>query len=107
MTTGARRPGRSTRIDYSFAPDILRAIDSWAAKLVMLDHHKARLKADRLCLPLRPSVRTDMWDPARLAWGFPASSSACGAGRVCRTTRHRAWRYPEAPAFSRYEHGAA
>jgi len=64
--------GRAVYIlDFSFAPDILRAIDQRAAKLVMLDHHKSAAEQLTGFACRCGVVHFDMGKSgARLAWEF-------------------------------------
>lgn len=52
ITTAADLPDLAGRyvyvLDFSFPPDILRAIDDAAARLVLLDHHKSAADALRI-----------------------------------------------------------
>lgn len=58
-------------LDFSFAPDLLRAIDDRAAKLVMLDHHKSAAEQLTGFACRCGVVHFDMGKSgARLAWEF-------------------------------------
>ena len=94
--------GRAVYIlDFSFAPDILRAIDERAAKLVLLDHHKSA--AEKLTgFACRCGVVHFDLDKsgARLAWEFFQPVVPMPA--LVRFVEDRdiwTWQYPESPGF--------
>ena len=94
--------GRAVYIlDFSFPPDILRAIDERAAKLVMLDHHKSA--AEKLAgFTCRCGViHFDMnKSGARLAWEF--FQPGAPLPDLVRFVEDRdiwAWQYPESAGF--------
>ena len=64
--------GRAVYIlDFSFAPDIMQALDARAAKLVMLDHHKSALEKLSGFTCRCGVVHFDIdKSGARLAWEF-------------------------------------
>jgi hypothetical protein len=94
--------GRAVYIlDFSFSPDLLRAIDERAAKLVLLDHHKSA--ADKLVgfTSRSGKVFFDMQKSgARLAWEFFLPEQAVPA--LVRFVEDRdiwVWQFPESAGF--------
>ena len=94
--------GRAVYIlDFSFAADLLRAIEERAAQLVMLDHHKSA--AEKLTgFSCRCGVvHFDMnKSGARLAWEFFYPEQA--VPDLVRFVEDRdiwVWQYPESPGF--------
>lgn len=94
--------GRAVYIlDFSFSADILRGIESRAAKLVMLDHHKSA--AEKLTgFECRCGiVHFDMHKSgARLAWEF--FQPELPIPDLVRFVEDRdiwVWQYPESPGF--------
>ena len=94
--------GRAVYIlDFSFAPDILRAIDECAAKLVMLDHHKSAAEKLSGFACRCGVVHFDMHKSgARLAWEF--FQPAVPLPALVKFVEDRdiwTWQFPESPAF--------
>lgn len=88
-------------LDFSFSPELLRAIEGQAAKLVLLDHHKSA--AERLTgFACRCGVvHFDLHKSgARLAWEF--FHPLAPLPDLVRYVEDRdlwAWRYPESAAY--------
>jgi hypothetical protein len=94
--------GRAVYIlDFSFPPEILRAIDARAAKLVLLDHHKSA--AQQLSgLACRNGVLHFDLDKsgARLAWDYFQSDRALPELIRCIEDRDLwRWQHPHSAAF--------
>jgi oligoribonuclease NrnB/cAMP/cGMP phosphodiesterase (DHH superfamily) len=94
--------GRAVYIlDFSFAPDILRAVEERAAKLVMLDHHKSAAEKLTGFACRCGVVHFDMSKSgARLAWEF--FQPATPVPDLIRFIEDRDiwnWQYPESAAF--------
>jgi len=94
--------GRAVYIlDFSFSPELMRAIEERAAKLVMLDHHKSA--ADRLTgFACRCGVvHFDLSKSgARLAWEYFWPEKALPD--LVRFVEDRdiwVWQYPQSPGF--------
>ncbi len=88
-------------LDFSFSADILRAIESQAAKLVLLDHHKSA--AERLAgFACRCGVvHFDMHKSgARLAWEFfHPDAPVPDLVRFVEDRDLWTWQYPESAAY--------
>ncbi|GBU14831.1 hypothetical protein AwPolaro_02090 [Polaromonas sp.] len=94
--------GRAVYIlDFSFSPDIMRAIDERAARLIVLDHHKSAAEKLSGFTCRCGVVHFDMnKSGARLAWEFFQPDTPLPA--LVRFIEDRdiwAWKYPESPAF--------
>ena len=94
--------GRAVYIlDFSFPPDILRAIDEQAAKLVLLDHHKSAAEKLTGFACRCGVVHFDMdKSGARLAWEFFQPAAPVPA--LVRFVEDRdiwAWQYPQSSGF--------
>ncbi|GKS97809.1 phosphoesterase [Acidovorax sp. SUPP3434] len=94
--------GRAVYIlDFSFAPDILGAIDERAAKLVMLDHHKSAAEKLTGFACRCGVVHFDMdKSGARLAWEFFYPDTPLPD--LVRYVEDRdiwAWAYPESAGY--------
>lgn len=94
--------GRAVYIlDFSFAPELLQAIDQRAAKLVMLDHHKSA--ADRLSnFSCRHGVvHFDLTKSgSRLAWEFFQPGRALpDLVRFIEDRDIWTWQYPDSAGF--------
>ena len=94
--------GRAVYIlDFSFTPDILRAIDERAAKLVMLDHHKSAAEKLSGFACRCGVVHFDMnKSGARLAWEF--FQPAVPLPALVKFVEDRdiwIWHYPESSSF--------
>ena len=94
--------GRAVYIlDFSFSPDLLRAIDVRAAKMVLLDHHKSA--ADKLVdfVSRCGVVHFDMQKSgARLAWEFFLPEQV--VPDLVRFVEDRdiwVWQYPQSAGF--------
>ncbi|MEI8029245.1 MAG: phosphoesterase [Comamonadaceae bacterium] len=94
--------GRAVYIlDFSFSPDLLRAIEERAVKLVLLDHHKSA--ADKLVdfVSRRGIVHFDMQKSgARLAWEFFLPEQV--VPDLVRFVEDRdiwVWQYPQSAGF--------
>jgi hypothetical protein len=88
-------------LDFSFAPEIMQAIEQRAAKLVLLDHHKSA--ADKLSgFSCRCGVvHFDMGKSgARLAWDFFQTDRALpDLVRYIEDRDIWVWQYPESAGF--------
>lgn len=94
--------GRAVYIlDFSFAVDILQAIDSRAAKMVMLDHHKSAAEKLTGFACRCGVVHFDMAKSgARLAWEFFHPQAA--VPDLVRYVEDRdiwTWQYPESAGY--------
>jgi hypothetical protein len=94
--------GRAVYIlDFSFSREILRGIESRAAKLVMLDHHKSAADqlGDFVCRC--GVVHFDMKKSgARLAWEFfQREAPLPDLVRFVEDRDIWVWQYPESPSF--------
>jgi hypothetical protein len=94
--------GRAVYIlDFSFSPEILRAIEERAAKLVMLDHHKSAAEKLTGFACRCGIVHFDMRKSgARLAWEFFHPEEA--VPDLVRFVEDRdiwVWQYPESAGF--------
>lgn len=94
--------GRAVYIlDFSFAPEIMQAIEARAAKLVMLDHHKSAAEKLTGFACRCGVVHFDMSKSgARLAWEFFHSDKP--VPDLIRFIEDRDiwnWQYPESAAF--------
>ena len=88
-------------LDFSFSPDIMRAIDSRAAKLIMLDHHKSAAESLSGFVCRCGVVHFDMKKSgARLAWEFFLPDRPLPD--LVRFVEDRdiwVWQFTESPAF--------
>ena len=88
-------------LDFSFSPDLMRAIDMRAAKLVMLDHHKSAAESLSSFVCRCGVVHFDMTKSgARLAWEFFLPDSPIPD--LVRFVEDRdiwVWQFTESPAF--------
>lgn len=94
--------GRAVYIlDFSFAPDIMHAIDERAAKLVMLDHHKSAAETLSGFVCRCGIVHFDMKKSgARLAWEFfQADKPLPDLVKFVEDRDIWVWQFPESPAF--------
>lgn len=94
--------GRAVYIlDFSFGPDIMRAIDGRAAKLVLLDHHKSAAAALTGFVCRCGELHFDMKKSgARLAWEFfQPGKPLPDLVRYVEDRDIWVWQYPESPAF--------
>jgi oligoribonuclease NrnB/cAMP/cGMP phosphodiesterase (DHH superfamily) len=94
--------GRAVYIlDFSFAPDIMHAIDERAAKLVMLDHHKSAAETLSGFVCRCGIVHFDMKKSgARLAWEFfQADKPVPDLVKFVEDRDIWVWQFPESPAF--------
>ena len=94
--------GRAVYIlDFSFSPEIMRAIDERAAKLVMLDHHKSAAEKLSGFACRCGVVHFDMnKSGARLAWEFFQPGAAVpGLVRFVEDRDIWVWQYPESAGF--------
>ena len=94
--------GRAVYIlDFSFAKDILRAIDERAAKLVMLDHHKSAAEALTGFACRCGVVHFDMKKSgARLAWEFfQPDTPLPDLVRFVEDRDIWVWQFEQSPAF--------
>lgn len=94
--------GRAVYIlDFSFSPELLRAIEARAARLVLLDHHKSAAAKLAGFACRRGVVHFDMAKSgARLAWEF--FQPVAPLPDLVRYVEDRdiwVWRYPESAAF--------
>ena len=94
--------GRAVYIlDFSFSPDLMRAIDTRAAKLVMLDHHKSAAESLSGFVCRCGVVHFDMKKSgARLAWEFFLPDVPIPD--LVRFVEDRdiwVWQFAESPAF--------
>ena len=88
-------------LDFSFGPDILRAIEERAAKLVMLDHHKSAAEKLTGFACRCGVVHFDMSKSgARLAWEFfQPGAPVPGLVLFVEDRDIWAWQYPESAGF--------
>ena len=94
--------GRAVYIlDFSFSPDIMRAIDERAAKLVMLDHHKSAAEKLSGFACRCGVVHFDMnKSGARLAWEFfQPDTPVPGLVRFVEDRDIWVWQYAESAKF--------
>jgi hypothetical protein len=94
--------GRAVYIlDFSFALDILQAIDARAAKLVMLDHHKSAAEKLTGFACRCGVVHFDMAKSgARLAWEFfHPEATVPDLVRYVEDRDIWAWQYPESAGY--------
>lgn len=94
--------GRAVYIlDFAFGPELLRAIETRAAKLVLLDHHKSAAEKLTGFACRCGVVHFDLGKSGcRLAWEFFLPERELPA--LVRYVEDRdlwTWRYPESPAF--------
>ena len=94
--------GRAVYIlDFSFSPDLMRAIEARAAKLVLLDHHKSAAEKLTGFACRCGGVHFDMTKSgARLAWEF--FQPVTPLPDLVRFVEDRdiwVWRYPESAGF--------
>ena len=94
--------GRAVYIlDFSFSPEIMRAIDERAAKLVMLDHHKSAAEKLTGFACRCGVVHFDMSKSgARLAWEFfQPDRPVPDLVRFVEDRDLWVWQYPESSGF--------
>lgn len=94
--------GRAVYIlDFSFGPEIMRAIESRAAKLVMLDHHKSAAETLTGFSCHCGVLHFDMnKSGSRLAWEFfQPDRPLPDLLRFIEDRDIWLWQYPESPAF--------
>ena len=94
--------GRAVYIlDFSFSPELMRAIDERAGKLVMLDHHKSAAEKLSGFACRCGVVHFDMHKSgARLAWEFfQPGTPVPDLVRFVEDRDLWAWRYPESAGF--------
>jgi hypothetical protein len=94
--------GRAVYIlDFSFSPDIMRAIEARAAKLVMLDHHKSAAEKLTGFTCRCGVVHFDMSKSgARLAWEFfQPEQPLPDLVRFVEDRDIWVWQYPESAGF--------
>ena len=94
--------GRAVYIlDFSFSPEIMRAIDERAAKLVMLDHHKSAAEKLTGFACRCGVVHFDMnKSGARLAWEFfQPGKPLPDLVRFVEDRDLWVWQYPESAGF--------
>lgn len=88
-------------LDFSFSPDLMRAIDTRAAKLVMLDHHKSAAESLSGFVCRCGVVHFDMEKSgARLAWEFfQPDRPIPDLVRFVEDRDIWVWQFTESPAF--------
>ncbi|MDA8455344.1 DHHA1 domain-containing protein [Acidovorax sp. GBBC 3334] len=88
-------------LDFSFPPDLLRAIDDRAARLVMLDHHKSAAEQLTGFSCRCGVVHFDMdKSGARLAWDFfHPDAPLPDLVRFIEDRDLWAWKYPETAGY--------
>ena len=94
--------GRTVYIlDFSFAPEIMRAIDTVAVKLVMLDHHKSAAEKLTGFVCRCGGVHFDMGKSgARLAWEFfQPGKPVPDLVRFVEDRDIWVWQFPQSAAF--------
>ena len=94
--------GRAVYIlDFSFGPDIMRAIDGRAAKLVLLDHHKSAAAALTGFVCRCGELHFDMKKSgARLAWEFfQPGKPLPDLVRYVEDRDIWVWQFPESAGF--------
>ncbi len=94
--------GRAVYIlDFSFSPEIMRAIDAAAGQLVLLDHHKSAANKLSGFVCQHGVVHFDLEKSgARLAWEFFLSTQALpDLVRFIEDRDIWAWQFPESASF--------
>ncbi len=94
--------GRAVYIlDFSFSPELMRAIDERAAKLVMLDHHKSAAESLGGFVCRCGEIHFDMKKSgARLAWEFfQAGKPLPDLVKFVEDRDIWVWQYAQSPAF--------